>query len=294
MKLLYSPISQRRFAYLMLIPTFALFGVVTVYPLIHALELSFHSMNLLKPSLGRNWVGLRNYREMLLNPLFWNALKITLTFAAGTVVLQFLLGMIIALVLNKEFRGKNLARTTVLLPLLITPVIIGLMWRWLLNPEVGLINYLLGLVGVPTRSWLGNASYALASVVAVDVWHLTPFTILVVLAGLQSIDPELYEAGRIDGCSASQTFRFITLPLLSPVILVVLLLTTMSSFREFDKIYSLTQGGPGRATEVLGFLVYRVSFKDFYMGEGAALSYMILLVILLIASIYIRLMPRLE
>jgi multiple sugar transport system permease protein len=276
----------------MVAPTLVLFVLVTLYPLISALELSLHSWNMLSPSQGRPFIGLRNYESILVDPKFWESLRITLSFAAGTVLLQSVLGFIIALVLNKEFFGKSVVRTVMLLPLLITPVIIGIMWRWLLNSEVGLINYLLGLIGIPSTSWFGNASRALISVVLVDAWHLMPFTILVVLAGLQSIDQELYEAGRIDGSTSWQTLRYITVPLLAPVLLVVLLLVTMSSFREFDKIYSLTHGGPGRATEVLGFMVYKVSFKDFHMGYGAALSYIMLLLVFAIAVIYIRLIPE--
>lgn len=294
MKQAYSPKSQQTFAYLMMTPTILLFILVTLYPMIYALQLSFHSWNLLKPSAGKVFLGLANYRDVFMDSRFWDAFQITLLFSLGTVSLQFFLGFLIALSLNREFAGKSLARTIILLPLLITPVIIGIMWRWLLNAEVGLVNYLMGLVGIPATSWLGNASYALPSVILVDVWHLTPFTILVVLAGLQSVDPELYQAGKIDGATAWQTLRYITIPMLSPVLLVVLLLITMSSFREFDKIYSLTQGGPGRATEVLGFVVYRVSFKDFHMGYGAALSFVMLLFVLVIALIYIRLLPESE
>ncbi len=285
---------ERRFAYFMMAPTVILFILVTLYPLLYALELSFHSWNLMRPSAGRPFVGLSNYKAILSDPAFWRSLRITLTFAVGTVCLQFFLGCLIALALNRDFPGRNLARTVVLLPLLITPVIIGIMWRWLLNGEVGLINYLLGLLHIPTTSWLGNTSYALFSVILVDTWHLAPFTILVVLAGLQSIDQELYEAGKIDGANSWQSLRYITIPKLTPILLVVLLLITMSSFREFDKIYSMTQGGPAQATEVLGFLVYKVSFKDSHMGYGAALSYVMLLFVLAIAIIYIRLMPESE
>jgi len=277
----------------MMTPTILLFILVTFYPMLYALQLSFHSWNLLKPSAGKVFLASRTTGTCSGIPVS-GRFQITLLFSLGTVSLQFFLGFLIALALNREFAGKSLARTIILLPLLITPVIIGIMWRWLLNAEVGLANYLMGLVGIPATSWLGNPSYALPSVILVDVWHLTPFTILVVLAGLQSVDPELYQAGKIDGTTAWQALRYITIPMLSPVLLIVLLLITMSSFREFDKIYSLTQGGPGRATEVLGFVVYRVSFKDFHMGYGAALSFVMLLFVLVIALIYIRLLPESE
>jgi multiple sugar transport system permease protein len=294
MRKISSSCREKRFAYALISPTVILFILVTLYPLLYSLQLSFQSWNLLKPSLGKEFVGLSNYLEIFKDPVFWGALKTTLNFTVGTVTLQFMIGLGVALILNRDFAGKNVTRTVVLLPLLITPVIIGLMWRWLLNAETGLINYLLSLLRIYPKPWLGTPSVALVTVILVDVWHLTPFTVLVVLAGLQGIDPELYEAARIDGASQGQRFRFLTMPLLSPVLSVILLLITMSAFRAFDKIFSLTQGGPGRATEVLGYLVYRVSFKEFYMGQGAALSFVMLLLVLIIALVYIRLLPEPE
>lgn len=276
------------FAYGMMTPTILLFLLVALFPLAYSFDLSLHSFNLLKPSAGRPAVGFANYIDIFTNPNFWSAFKTSVIFTVGTVSLQFAFGLILALVLNRDFRGSSIARTIILIPLLITPVIVGLMWRWMLNSEVGLINFLISSIGLDPPVWLGDPSVALATVVMVDVWHLTPFTILVLLAGLQAMDPELFEATRIDGASAWQTFWFVTIRLLSQTIATVLLFVTMYSFWSFDKIFALTQGGPGRATEVLGFLVYRESFKEFHMGYGAALSWVMLLMVVGVAALYMK------
>jgi len=287
-------LNTRKLAYLLVAPTVVIFAAITLYPLLYSLHLSFFSWNLLRPSLGKVFIGLENYRRIVYDPVFWYSLKTTLYFMGASVALQFLIGLGLALLFNVEFKGRSVARSIVLVPLLITPIVIGLMWRWLLNPEVGILNYLLSFVGVSSKSWLGNPSLALFTVIIVDVWHLTPFATLVLLAGLQALPKALYEAARIDGTSWWQMFRYITLPLLKPVILVVLLLRTIGTFATFPKIYALTQGGPGRATEVLGFLVYRTSFKEFRMGYGAALSYVMVVLVLVIALSYIKALPESE
>jgi multiple sugar transport system permease protein len=285
-------ISKQKFAYILIAPTIVIFILIILYPLLYSLQLSFHSWNLLKPSIGKVYIGLKNYGRIIREPIFWHALKVTIYFTVGTVALQFSIGLGLALLLNAEFKGRNAARTMVLVPLLITPVIIGLMWRWQLNAETGIVNYFLNFLGISSRSWLGTPSLALPTIILVHTWHLTPFTTLVLLAGLQGLSYELFEAAKIDGASKWQSFKYITLPLLAPVILVVLLLITMGSFKAFDKIFALTQGGPGRATEVLGYLVYRVSFKELYMGYGASLSYVMLVLVLIIVLIYIRFLPE--
>lgn len=287
-------LNTRKLAYLLVAPTVVIFAAITLYPLLYSLHLSFFSWNLLRPSLGKVFIGLKNYRRIVYDPVFWHSLKTTLYFMGASVALQFLIGLGLALLFNVEFKGRSVARSIVLVPLLITPIVIGLMWKWLLNPEVGILNYFLSFVGVSSRSWLGNPSLALFTVIIVDVWHLTPFATLVLLAGLQALPRALYEAARIDGTSWWQMFRYITLPLLKPVILVVLLLRTIGTFATFPKIYALTQGGPGRATEVLGFLVYRTSFKEFHMGYGAALSYVMVVLVLVIALSYIKVLPESE
>ena len=287
-------LNTRKLAYLLVAPTVVIFAAITLYPLLYSLHLSFFSWNLLRPSLGKVFIGLENYRRIVYDPVFWYSLKTTLYFMGASVALQFLIGLGLALLFNVEFKGRSVARSIILVPLLITPIVIGLMWKWLLNPEFGILNYFLSFVGVSSKSWLGDPSLALFTVIIVDVWHLTPFATLVLLAGLQALPEPLYEAARIDGASWWKMFRYITLPLLKPVILVVLLLRTIGTFATFPEIYALTQGGPGRATEVLGFLVYRTSFKEFRMGYGAALSYVMVVLVLVIALFYIKALPELE
>lgn len=292
----YGLIAKRKFAYILVAPTVIIFTAVSLYPLLYSLRLSFYSWNMLSPRLGQFFVGLDNYIKLIYDPMFWDSLKITFYFTGATVVLQFLIGLGLALLLDVKRAGRSIvaARTTILMPLLITPIVIGLMWRWLLNPEVGIVDYFLSLAGISAIQWLGNPSFALLSVIMVDVWHFTPFVALVLLAGLQTLSEELYDAARVDGATRLQMFRHVTIPLLKPVILVILLLRTMAAFRVFGKIFALTKGGPGRATEHLGLLVYRTGFMTFNMGYAAALSYAMVLFLLMIALLYIKLLPEPE
>jgi len=288
MKSSYRLLAKRKLAYMLVAPTLVIFAGVTLYPLLYSLQLSFYSWKLTRPSLGKVFIGLGNYGEILYDSVFWHSLKITFYFTGATIILQFLIGLGLALLLNAEFKGKSIARSIVLMPLLLPPIAIGLMWRWLFNRELGIVNYFLSLVGISSRSWLGSPSLALFTVIMVDVWHLTPFVTLVLLAGLQTLSQELYDAAAVDGATRWQKFRYITLPLLRPVILVVLLLRTLGAFGAFPKIFALTKGGPGRTTEILGLLVYRASFKDFNMGYGAALSYVMLFFVMAIALFYLK------
>lgn len=288
-------ISKRKFAYIFIAPSIIFFLVLTVYPLIYSLRSSFFRVSLLRLSLGQVFVGLENYIKIFRDFVFWNSFRITAIFGVGTVILQFILGFGIALLLNSIAKWKDFVRTIILLPLLITPIVIGLAWKWLLNPEVGIINYLIRLItGSFAGSLLGDPTMALILVIMVDVWFLTPFVAIVILAGLQSLSPELYEAAKIDGSTWFQSFKYITVPLLKPVLLVVLLLRSVDTLKSFDIIFALTKGGPGRATEILQMLVYRTSFRDFEIGYGAALSYIIILLSVIIAIFFVRKMSRVE
>jgi len=290
MKSSYKSLAKRKLAFMLVAPTLTIFVGVTLYPLLYSLQLSFYSWNLIRPSLEKSFVGLGNYRKILYDSIFWRSLKITFFFTGATIILQFLIGSGLALLLSAEFKGKSLFRSLVLIPLAIAPIAIGLTWRWLLDPSLGVVNYFLSLVGIAPRSWLGSPSLALFTVIMIDVWHLTPFVVIILLAGLQALPQELYDVAAVDGATWWQTFRYVTIPLLKPTILVVLLLRTIDSFKAFPKIFVLTKGGPGRATEILGLLIYRVTFKDYYMGYGAALSYVLVFFVMAISLFYIKLL----
>jgi multiple sugar transport system permease protein len=206
--------------------------------------------------------------------------------------IEFILGMLAALLLNHEIKGKGLFRSFILLPMMCTNVVIGLTWRLLLNYQYGLVNYYLGQLGILPIEWLSSPKVAMTSVVIVDVWNTTSFVALMLLAGLQSLPEEPFEAARMDGASSLQTFYYLTLPLLRPIILVVLLWRFIDTFRIFDVIYLLTAGGPARVTETVSIYVYRYGFQSFNLGIAAAAAFIMLLIMLAIAGVLARAINR--
>jgi multiple sugar transport system permease protein len=275
-------------------PAFIVIAVILIYPLGYSLWLSFHEWTLRGFRQGIPFVGLQNYRDLFSNPDFLNSLRITATFAILAVGIEFVLGMGLALLLNHDLRGKNIIRALILLPMMCTNVVIGLTWRLLLNYEFGLVNYYLGVIGAGPFEWLSKPAVAFSAVILVDVWNTTSFVALLLLAGLQALPDEPFEAARIDGASAWQSFTNITLPLLRQTILVVLLWRMIDTFRIFDVIYLLTAGGPARATETVSIYVYRYGFQSFNLGYASAASYIMILIMLIIAAILARMMGRIE
>ncbi|MGZ9163722.1 MAG: carbohydrate ABC transporter permease [Anaerolineales bacterium] len=269
-------------------PAFIVLIVVLLYPLGYALWLSFHQWTLRTFKQGIPFIGFENYAELFSNPDFLNSIKTTITFVILAISFEFILGMALALVLNQELKGKGLFRSLILLPMMCTNVVIGLMWRLLLNYQYGLVNYYLGQMGFLPVEWLSSPKVAMASVVLVDVWNTTSFVALMLLAGLQSLPEEPYEAAKIDGASAIQIFFFLTLPLLKPIILVTLLWRFIDTFRIFDVIYLLTAGGPARVTETVSIYIYRYGFQSFNLGVSAAASFIMLLIMLGIAGMLAR------
>ncbi|MGZ9224166.1 MAG: carbohydrate ABC transporter permease [Anaerolineales bacterium] len=269
-------------------PAFIVLIVVLLYPLGYALWLSFHQWTLRTFKQGIPFIGFENYAELFSNPDFLNSIKTTITFVILAISFEFILGMALALVLNQELKGKGLFRSLILLPMMCTNVVIGLMWRLLLNYQYGLVNYYLGQMGFLPVEWLSSPKVAMASVVLVDVWNTTSFVALMLLAGLQSLPEEPYEAAKIDGASGIQIFFFLTLPLLKPIILVTLLWRFIDTFRIFDVIYLLTAGGPARVTETVSIYIYRYGFQSFNLGVSAAASFIMLLIMLGIAGMLAR------
>ena len=199
------------------------------------------------------------------------------------------LGLAIALYFNREFRGSELVQAIYIFPFAATPVAVALIWRIMLNPEIGVLNYLLRSVGLPGSLWVSSEHTAVLSLVMVDVWKWTPMITLIVLAGLKSLPPDPYEAARIDGASALQIFRYITLPLIRPVLIAALMLRSLDNLKEFDMIYTITQGGPGIASETLYLYSYQVGFGFFKAGYGSALMVVVFLIVLVFNVVMNRL-----
>lgn len=275
-------------------PSFAVMAVILVYPLGYSLWLSFHRWTLRTFKQGIPFVGLENYRQLFSNPEFWSSLRITFTFVLLAITLEFVLGMALALLLNHDLKAKGLIRSFILLPMMCTNVVIGLTWRLLFNYEFGIINYYLTQLGFGPVEWLSSPKIALWSVILVDVWNTTSFVALMLLAGLQSLPEEPFEAARIDGANSLQTFLYLTLPLLRQTILVALLWRLIDTFRIFDVVYLLTAGGPARATETVSIYIYRYGFQAFNLGFASAASYIMIVIMLFLAGMMARAIGRSE
>jgi ABC-type sugar transport system permease subunit len=267
--------SEARLAYGMVAPAVATILLVALFPLGWTIWESFHLHDLRMPWLGQPFVGFENYGEVLRDRRFWGAMGHTLWFAAASVSLELVLGCVLALAMNRTFRGRALVRASILIPWAIPNVVGALVWRFMFE---GLEN------------WLTHDRLAWVPVILADTWKETPFVALLLLAGLQGIDPTLYEAARIDGASAWRQFRFVTLPLLMPAILVALIFRTMNAFRVFDLIYVLTAGGPGTATEPIALYTFNSLMHNLRFGYGSTLSVLVFLVTFALALGYIRLL----
>ncbi len=269
-----------------IIPALILLSFVTIYPVIYVFYLSLHR-KLLIFDISR-FVWFENYLFLLKDDRFWNALKNTVYFTAVSVSLELLLGLSIAVLLNRSFRLRGFVRAVVLIPWAIPTVVSARMWEWIYNTDFGILNYIIG----SKINWLGSPFLAMNAAIFMDVWKTTPFVTILLTAGLQIIPRELYQAARVDGAGSWAIFKKITLPLLKPVILVVLIFRTLDAFRIFDAIYVLTGGGPANVTETLSIYAYKVLFQTLQFGYGSTLSVIVFMCIGSISIFYIKLLSR--
>lgn len=269
-----------------IIPALILLSFVTIYPVIYVFYLSLHR-KLLIFDISR-FVWFENYLFLLKDDRFWNALKNTVYFTAVSVSLELLLGLSIAVLLNRSFRLRGFVRAVVLIPWAIPTVVSARMWEWIYNTDFGILNYIIG----SKINWLGSPFLTMNAAIFMDVWKTTPFVTILLTAGLQIIPRELYQAARVDGAGSWAIFKKITLPLLKPVILVVLIFRTLDAFRIFDAIYVLTGGGPANVTETLSIYAYKVLFQTLQFGYGSTLSVIVFMCIGSISIFYIKLLSR--
>jgi len=237
---------------------------------------------------------LDNYTRLVQDQSFWESLQVTILFVAYTVVMHLALGLVVALALNADIRGIWLFRVIAILPWTIPDVISGLVWRFMYDPTAGIINYFLAHLGLqnPYIEWLSHPRLALPSVIFADVWRGYPFVMLILLAGLQAIPKELYEAARVDGASALQEFRHITIPGLARMVQVALALDVIWQFRRFGLVYNMTQGGPGNATDILPLAIYRQFFKYFNFEYASAMAVVLAAIMIVISIPYVRMMVK--
>jgi multiple sugar transport system permease protein len=273
--------TQRRLAARMLSPALILVAIVAAYPIGYAIWLSLNEYSVRVPGLKR-WAGFRNYETALSSDEFWSAVGTTFLFTGVSVALELVLGIAMAVAMHSAFRGRGLLRTVVLVPWAVLTVVTAMMWRTIFDPNLGFINSLFGIDTV----WLGENGWALAVMIFADVWKTAPFMALLLLAGLQVIPGEVYEAARVDGATAWQRFLRITLPLLTPAILVALIFRTLDALRIFDLPYVLTKGAHG--TNTLSLYAYQELQQNRIIGLGSALSVTTFLIVMAVSFLYIR------
>jgi len=292
------PKTKRKFnkpmmiGYLFLLPSLLILCVVGIYPLIQTLYLSFFDVSLTKQ--GSHFIGLENYKNLFNDIWFKVAYKNTWIFTAISVLMESLLGLVIALVLNKKFKGRGWVRACVLIPWAIPTVVSARMWEWIFNAEYGILNFLLVKTGIidSNVNWLGETSTAMFAAIFSDVWKTTPFMALIILAGLQGISSSLYEAADIDGANKWRQFSYITFPLLIPSIMIAVLLRALDAFRVFDLIFVLTGGGPANSTEVLSSYAYKTTFSAGEVSSGAAMSSLMAVSVFVLAIVLLFLMNK--
>ena len=271
---------ERLTASLFLAPDVIGLLVFVVLPILAALGISFTNWN----ALGSpRWVGGANYQRLISDPQFWSSLRVTAEYTVIYVPLVFAVSLGLALLANQRLPGIGLFRTIFFVPVVLSLVVTGLMWRFIFDEQVGLLNYALSLVGVPPRAWLGDVSLALPAIIVVSVWINMGYYMTIFLAGLQDIPREYYEAAHIDGASPWHIFRRITLPLLRPTNLFVLVVTLIGSFQVFDQIWVMTKGGPADATQVTVIYIYKQAFQYLSLGYASAIAFALFLVIFVVS-----------
>lgn len=279
-------INRRNFIIFMLPSLIALMLVLAV-PLVYSMITSFFDTNLKYRGLG-DFVGLQNYIEVLKDTYFLDSVKTTVIFTVCVVILEFLTGLGIALLLNNIRKARNFFFTIIIVPMMITPIAVGLIWRLLLHSDLGIVNYVLSLIGITEKAWLADSAIALKTVMFIDIWQNVPYMVLVILAGLVTLPTEPYEAAAIDGASRLQSFFNLTIPMMIPTFSVVLLLRTITALKTYDLIFVLTRGGPGTTTEVISYHIYQQAFRYLEIGKASAMSYLLLLMIVPVAFLFIR------
>jgi multiple sugar transport system permease protein len=259
------------------IPTWFILSATILVPFLYGIYISFQNINLAS-FIPPTFVGLDNYQAALLAPETWSTLRITLVVTFFGLIIQIPLGIILALALHQNLKGTKVFRSILITPMLLTPVAVGLTYRFMFDTDLGVINWGLSLLGIDKVNWLGSQTSALFAVIIVDSWQSVPFVMFLVLAALTAISPTLYEAARVDGANPRQIFRRLTLPLISPTLLVITMIKIMDFLKLFDTLFILTRGGPGNSTTTLGLWAYKTGFVFLELSRAAALGVLIALI----------------
>jgi ABC-type sugar transport system permease subunit len=275
--------------YLFLAPALLLFIVFVLLPMVFGIWLSLLEWDVLSPP---RYVGLENYKDLLSAPRFRYSVWVTILYTIGSVPVGIVLSLLCALALNQNIRFRTFFRSALVLPTVTSLVAVGLLWRFIFSSEYGVVNYVLTLLGASPIPWLAESPWALISVVVVDIWRHLGYNMVIILAGLQAVPSDVFEAAKIDGASSWQRFRYVTVPLLRPTLLFVSVISVISSFRSFDHIYVMTGGGPGDDTTVWVVYLYQEAFQFFRMGLASAAAYVLFALLLLLTFVQMRVFDK--
>lgn len=281
-------VTRDRSKYVFLLPAVILILLLSIFPLIFSLIVSFLSWDLSRLVGSIRFAGLANFITLVKDERFWNTTRVTVIFVTGAVALEYVLGLGIALLLNQISRLRRTFTVIFLLPMMLTPAAVGYVGRMLFNETKGPVNDIIQHLGGPMVPWVSEGSLALPSLILIDAWEWTPFMMIVLFAGLQSLPPEVFESARVDGAGSFQIFRYITFPMLAPVSLTVVLIRGLEAFKLFDIASVMTGGGPGTATETVTMYAYRVAMKNGNLGYASAIAYSLLIMIVIFSTIFLN------
>lgn len=284
---------RRAEVYLFVVPTLLIMAGLLIYPLLYTLQTSFSSFDIMTFSPG-DYVGFQNYQRVLQDSNFWSSMRVTAVYLLIALPLQVIIGVAIAFLISVEWTGARLIRALFIIPMVVTPVVAGSIWKMLLDPLWGYLNYLLTSVGLPAIEWLAEPTLALISVIVIDTWRWSPFIILIVLAGIMSLDHEPIEAAKVDGASWFQRLIYVILPMLNPVILSAFVVRWLGAIKMFDIIYAATRGGPGNSTRVINLYIYEDAFRGLNFDQASAMSIILVIGASLLTFVFVRLSVLLE
>ncbi|MEE2621396.1 MAG: sugar ABC transporter permease [Pseudomonadota bacterium] len=288
-------LSDKAVAWIFITPTLLLLLAINIYPLIYAISMSFTNFYANKLGKEIKWVGLKNYVKILGKEAIWERMQITASFMFWTLLLQAIIGLGLALLLNKKFKGNELLTTLIVLPMMLSPAVVGVFWTYLYNPQVGLFNYIVNFFyDFGSFDMIGSSTLAPWAIVIVDTWMWTPFTMLICLAGLRSRPNYLYEAAEVDRANRLQQFIYITLPSVLPFLLLALLFRGIENFKMFDMVVELTSGGPGSATELASIQLKREAFEKWKTGYSSAYAVILFVTIFGFGNVYVKVMNKIK
>ena len=282
--------TDNKMKFALIVPVVVFILCIAIFPLLFSLYMTVSKWT---PGAGGiTFVGLQNFRAIFNDPRFFHALWLSFAYVSTLVAAELIIGTLLAILLQKEIRGKNFFRVSYMLPMLLSPVAISYVWKMIFDFKVGPVNFFLGWFGIQPVEWLTGSFTAVLCLIIVDIWQWTPFMTLTILAAFEALPEELFEAAVVDGGSAFKIFHRITLPLAMPIIVTIVLLRTIDAFKVFDTVYVLTGGGPGTATELLNFYIYLKGFRAFDLGYGTAMSWIQLVVIIAMFMYVIKSLKR--